>query len=143
MKKTLICLMCGIISLGFITGCDENSNKKESEKEEVVESNVAKEYTVIDIFGGTIKFKQANPTYLWNSNDNFGALEIDTVFLPSENGEAVEDYYDKLYQSGVVFITDDKISTSESFLKTRYKNSDGVDIVIEDLEDDEFVGGEE
>lgn len=142
-KKLMLSLMCGVLSLGFATGC--NSDKKDVKNEETnnskTEENVvaADEYTELEIFGANVKFKLANPTYLWNCEDNFGAGEIDTVFIPSKNGEAVEDYYDAENISGVHFITTDDGVSSESSLKSTYKRWYGVDLTVEDMEEDLYT----
>lgn len=53
--------------------------------------SVSTEDTTINIFGRKISFKTLSPTCYWNSQDSFGAAEIDTVFIYSPNGASLED----------------------------------------------------
>lgn len=78
-------------------------------------------YMELDILYGLhrIKFKINNPTNFWNSEDDFGAGEIDTVFVVSENGMPVEDYFDIEDLSIVVFEIDDRYFESKESIKSR------------------------
>lgn len=64
---------------------------------QVVESS---EYTSLGIFDANVKFKTAVPTSYWNCRYNFGAAEIDTIFIYSESGEEPYDYERMLNEPG-------------------------------------------
>ena len=106
-----------------MTGCNLNTNDK---TDSFVSSN---QYTILDILGAKIKFKQGNPTNLWNCECSFGAGEIDTVFIISKNGVEMDEYDDDT--SGVIFQTSDISVASESSLKNSYKKYYGLDIIVE------------
>lgn len=57
-------------------------------KDAVIDKQIVgnSEYTLLPIFGATLKFKKAESTLYWDCEDNFGAGEIDTVFVYSETG---------------------------------------------------------
>jgi len=136
MKKILLGIMCFALTLSITTACNKKEKTTdESENKEITENS---KYTELEIFGAKVKFKLANPTYLWNSNDDFGAGEVDTVFIPSKNGEPVEDYFYVDNISGIMFQTSDDVLESTSSLKKIYKNAYGMDLTVEQLEDDIF-----
>ena len=139
-KKIILSLVYGLLSLGIATGCNssEQSVKNDKTINSTIEENVvaADDYTRLEILGANVKFKLANPTYLWNCEDNFHSLEIDTVFIISKNGQAVEDYYNAESISGISFLITDDTVLSESSLKKEYKTKYGVDITVEDMEHD-------
>lgn len=86
-------------------------NVVDNAKEYVVDKNIieSSEYTQIDILGAKVRFKSATPTLYWNSNENYGAGEIDTVFIYSETGTQPIDF-SKTFEpgytiSGITFAT--------------------------------------
>ena len=137
-KKTLKIFLC-IISLFIITGCGssikEKNNDTKKESNDVTNEIVvaSTEYTELEIFGAKLKFKLANPTYLWNSEDDFGAGEVDTVFIPSENGEKVEDYFEAVNTSGVIFEVSDYTTRSETAIKKDLKEWYNLDAIVENI----------
>lgn len=139
-RKILMSLMC--VGMVFsVTACGENTNTNDgTSNNETNEEKVtlASEYTMLEIFGADVKFKLANPTYLWDSQDNFGAGEIDTVFIPSKDGKEVGNYYDIENTSGVIFMTSDDVIDSESNIKNNYKSWYNLDVTIEDLNNQLF-----
>jgi len=143
MKKNLLFIFVCIIPLFFITACADNVNNTMDENNNNNNNNSTDEslkdqtdYTELGIFGAKLKFKLANPTYLWDCDDNFGAGEIDTVFIPSKNGEEVEGYDDVENISGIIFQTSEDIISSESKIKNNYKKWHNLDVVVENLEHD-------
>lgn len=85
--------------------------------------NTADEYTEVEIFGNAkLKFKLANPTYFWNSNDNCGAAEIDTVYVVSKNGAENANALQGYEISGITFQTSDDVVSSETQIKNNIKN---------------------
>lgn len=96
------------------------------------------DYTQLEIFGAAIQFKLADPTSYWNCCDNFGAGEIDTVFIISPDGTPVDDYYDQIHTSGIIFKTSEDGIDSEKSLKSAYKQWDGIDVQIENIENGIF-----
>lgn len=129
-KKYLFSLIIFILLIGVTTGC----NKEKSNKDEISDVNIAKDYTELEILGATVKFKKQEPTNYWDSQDNFGAGEIDTVYIPSQKGVEVPNYYEQENTSGIIFQTSDDIITSKNSLINTYKTWDNIDIEVEDIE---------
>jgi hypothetical protein len=131
--------MC-ILSLSIITACDNNNNNNNVDNNDLSNSelnvsiNEADTYTELDIFGATIKFKKANPTYFWDCDYNYGAAEIDTVYIVSENGKRKEDYHEIAKMSSITFSTLDDVVNSESTIKNQYKRWYNVDVTVENIE---------
>lgn len=148
MKKNLLLGFICVVSLFFTTACGGNESnvnngvdEENKESGNIVAGSVtpAADYTELEIFGATVKFKMANPTYLWNCEDSFGAGEVDTVFIPSKNGVEVENYYDAEHISGVTFQTSDDSVDSVTSLKNSFKKSTGIDLTVEDIKHDIYT----
>lgn len=73
---------------GYTTSTSETTIRISRNSE--ISANASDEYTELGIFGANIRFKKTNPTYFWDSNNDFGAGEIDTVYLFSEGGVEVD-----------------------------------------------------
>lgn len=93
----------------------------------------ADDYVELEIVGANVIFKYANPTYFWNTEDSFGAGEIDFVLIPSLNGEPIENYYEQERVSGVFFQTSDNLVMSDEDLKNEYISRYGVELQIENI----------
>lgn len=148
MKKNLLLGFMCVVSLFFTTACGGNESNVNNgvdegnkENNSVADSSVtpAADYTELEIFGAKVKFKLADPTYLWNCEDSFGAGEVDTVFIPSKNGVEVENYYDAEHISGVTFQTSDDSVDSATSLKNSFKKSTGIDLTVEDIKHDIYT----
>ena len=141
MKKILKSIICtGLIS-ALTTACVtvEEKNKIEENKPytSIVES---KEYTEMDIYQTKIRYKLAESTSLWDCDYNFGALEIDTILMPSKNGQPIDKYYDIENISGIHFQTGDDAIKSEDSLKFKYKNWYNIyNLKVENIEKGPFV----
>jgi hypothetical protein len=134
-KKILFSLITIVLLLGVTIGCNNSEkSKNKNEKEEIKDVNIAKEYTELELLGRVAKFKLQNPTNYWNCEDDFGAGEIDAVYIPSKNGVEVPNYYEKENISGVIFQTSDDVLTSESNLKSTYQRWYGIDIEVNSIE---------
>ena len=134
-KKVLFSLITIALLLGVTTGCNnDKESKNKNEKEAIKDVNIAKEYTTIELLGKNAKFKVQSPTNYWNCEDDFGAGEIDAVYIPSKNGVEVPNYYEKENISGVIFQISDDVLTSESNLKSTYKRWYGIDIEVTNIE---------
>lgn len=148
MKKQVIILLLLIIIV--ITGCDKNQlenvqnsdlnqetneNIKEEQNTDIVQNS---EYTELEIFGATAYFKQHNPTNYWDCDDDFGAGEINTVFIPSENGVIVENYYDKEKISGIFFYETENIISDKETIIAKHKRWYGVDVTVQNIDKNLF-----
>lgn len=93
-------------------------------------------YVELDIRGAKyrVKFKLSDPTNFWNSGDDFGAMEVDTVFIVSKNGEPIEDYNDIEELSGIIFMVEDRYFESVESIQSRISEwYDLSDVEVEDL----------
>ena len=137
-NKIFKSLICSTLIPTLTTGCVdigiENDNLKDNTNNYT--SIVASEdYTTQNIYNKTLKYKKANPTSLWDCDDNFGAGEIDTVLIPSKDGNPVEKYYDMANISGIYFQTGDDAIKSDDALKARYQRWYGIsNLKIENIE---------
>lgn len=103
--------------------------------------SISSDSTVVDIFGRKISFSTLSPTCFWNSEDDFGAGEIDTVFIYSPNGASLEDTdYQSSQKAKIVFQTSplspDKLENTKNTVKKLY-NVDNV--TIQKLENSIFM----
>lgn len=130
MKRKILYLLTFILLIGFTTGCMTEENKKE---DETINQNVAEEYTELELIETTIRFKKQNPTNYWDSEDDYGALEVTTVYIPSEGGKEVEDYRDAENISGIMFEYDETAIKDKTKIKDSYKRWDNLDVEIEDI----------
>lgn len=131
MKKKIIYFLTFILLICLTTGCMSKEN--DTTETNNSDANVAKEYTELEIIGATARFKKQDPTNYWDCEDNFGAGEIDTVYIPSEGGKEVPNYYDQENTSGIIFQTSDDVVSSESYIKTIYKRWDNIDVKVENI----------
>lgn len=140
MKKKLLSIFVCILSLSLTTACNnpvdnENNNLSNSNgSTSNVTINEANTYTGLEIYGANIKFKMANPTYFWDCDYDFGAAEISTVFIVSQNGEVVKNYLDIEDMSMITFEETKDIGLSEQSIKRQYKKWHNVDVTVENLE---------
>ena len=135
MKNKIVYFLTLILVIGLTTGC---MGKEEKSKEENNDFKVSEEYTELELFGATAKFKKQDPTNYWDCEDNFGAAEIDTVYIPTKNGKEVPNYYDQENTSGIIFQTSDDLIADKSRLKNSYKTWDEIDVEVKDIDDDLF-----
>jgi len=137
-NKLLFSLIILILAIGVTTGCNKKEdNKKEIEENKMEEKSdvkIDKEYTELEILGAVAKFKKQEPTNYWDSEDNFGALEIDTVYIPSENGVEVSNYYEHENVAGIIFESSGDVINNKTSVINTYKKWYGIDIQIEDIE---------
>lgn len=117
---------------------NETDNSYETLKRvEISKVDLAASYTERGFIFGKGKFKYANPTYLWDSNDNFGS-DLDTVLFYSKNGVAIEpDIYSNI-KSHIQFIydVDDK---TDGDLNSQYNRFYGItNLKIEDINNGVF-----
>lgn len=149
-KKVFLSLLYGVLVLGIATGCGNNKNINQDNQSDANENinqdnqattneNISENYTTIDsILLGKVKFKTHNPTYFWDSGEDFGS-DIDTVFIVSENGVPVEGYYEIENLSGIIFEYDDRFFESHDSVKKRLNNWYGIsNLQITDLENNTF-----
>lgn len=137
-KKLFLSLLCGVLVLGLATGCRNNQNTN-TENQSITNENISDNYTTIDsLFLGKVKFKTNNPTFFWNSNDDF-ASDIDTVFIVSKNGVPIENYYEIENLSGIIFEYDYRFFESHDSVKKRINSWHGItNLQITDLENSIF-----
>lgn len=109
MKKVFLLTIC-MLTVLLISGCSYSS-KNES-------LNVTDSITTLDIFGAKIKFKKSDPTNFWDTQDNFGAAEIDTVYFFSKDGVEVENY-ENIDTAIILFQTNQLTPTNKNDVKTK------------------------
>ena len=120
MKKTLIIVISLIVvaigSYLFFMSISNNKANNNNTKEENMNMNFVSSDNYISFYSNNlnsqISFKPGNPTFFWNSGDNFGAAEIDTVLLVSKNGLPIDNYYDIGNVSAIIFETDSRFFSS-------------------------------
>ncbi len=127
-----------------INKTEANTVDKKNDNQNSVSNNesISEDYTIIDtlmVMGRKIKFKTHTSTYFWNSNDNFGAGEIDTVFFVSKNGLPIQNYYEIEKISGIIFQNDSRFFNSQDSVKKLFVEWHGItDLQIEELKDNIF-----
>ena len=101
----------------------------------ITNQNIADNFTTINSAQlEKIRFKTYNPTYFWNSNDDFGS-DIDTVFIVSKNGVSVNNYYEITNLSGIIFEYDSRYFGSHDSVKKRINELYGIsNLQIKDFE---------
>ena len=129
-------IFCSVFIL-MVSGCGLkfNYNKEES-------SLIQKEsqsYTEIEaLFGRRIRFKTYEPTYFWDSDDDFGS-DIDTVFIVSKGGKKVENYHDIESLSAIIFEYDSRFFDEQDEVKERLKGLFDIEnLQIEELDSSIF-----
>lgn len=126
MIKSVIKILGIIFCFLFVCGCSDLDLKKEHENnknnqdtKKDVDMIPSDKYSELDLWNFKFKFKMAKNTNLWNCNDNFGAMEVDTVYMVSENGVPIPNYYDVDKTSGVIFQIGDFVIDEESEIRNK------------------------
>lgn len=116
-----------------------NTNMSEKYNNEINETyEISDDYTYLDIKGAKIKFKTLKDTTFWNCNDNFGALEIDTVFICSEGGKEIEDYSD-MNRLSISFQTEEIEDKSDQMVGEYLKSYNISNFEVTKLENSVFT----
>lgn len=107
-----------VIGFIFIFGNKNENRKNDNKNDNKISSDLnivpSDTYTIVNSLVGELKFKTASKTKFWNSNENFGAGEIDTVFLYSNTGDKPNDF-EKVFNpnydvSGIIFASSSSVS---------------------------------
>ena len=143
-NKFFLSLLCVILILSFVVGCGNNNNETKNDNnnednQPIINENISDSYTTIESSAfNKIRFKTHNPTFFWNSEDDFGS-DIDTTFVVSKGGEPVENYYDIEELSVMVFGYDNRHFSSSDTVKKLYKYWYGItELQINYLENNIF-----
>lgn len=102
--KKIILVLSVILSLAMLVGCNnitetsndniQNIEQNDNQEDNNIPDYEMGEYITLNIFPemSVVRFKMTKDTTFWNTEDNYGAAEIDTIFVMEE--EVTKDNYD-------------------------------------------------